>query len=58
MSNRKGKPAASQYGLEFALLIVLPVAVLLASAATLALAAQQGFTPLPEASAVPIVQPR
>ncbi len=38
----------SPYGLEFALLIVLPIAVLLAGAATFALAVGHGFTPVPE----------
>ncbi|WP_028006631.1 hypothetical protein [Solimonas flava] len=47
----------SHYGLEFALLFLLPAAVLIAGAVTMTLAFEGGFTPLPETHG-PIVNPR
>lgn len=47
----------ARFGIEFALLILLPAAVMVAGAVTASLAYRGGFTPLPEPSGI-IVNPR
>ena len=47
----------SRFGIEFFLIIALPVAVIVAGAATLAIALDSGFTPVPEATGI-VVNPR
>ncbi|WP_157622945.1 hypothetical protein [Solimonas soli] len=47
---------ASRFGIEFFLLIALPLAVIIAGAATMTLAYNGGFTPLPESQH--LVNPR
>ena len=47
----------SRFGIEFFLIIALPVAVIIAGAATLSLAVGSGFTPVPETTGI-VVNPR
>jgi len=50
-------PARSNFGVEILLLIVLPLAVLIAGAFTVSLAYRGGFTPVPDAQGF-VVNPR